>query len=174
MTITNSFKLDLRINRLIGRGKFDTAISIAEGALDGTDDDVFRLSLIARLYYEMDRNLKALEYANRVIEIDETDFYANALLAQIYAQREEPELAVGYIQIALNSFPDPLPGVPRYVFKMLDVLEFSSRRLARQIKSVRADIEDPNRTNQEWLTWATAYQRHYYGAYGNAVGPETR
>lgn len=162
MSVTGSVKSDFKVAVLTGAGKIEEAILELKKSLTGTGDDVYILSLIADFYYHSDRPKKAIEYADKVIAIDEKNFDANALLAMIYANLKDHEFALCYIRVALENFPEPMPAPPKFMLRIVSLVGFIFGKPKHWAKKLEAEASNPNRSRQEWLDWATKYMRWYY------------
>ena len=87
---------------------------------------------------------EAINHAKRALEFDSNAFDSNALLGEIYANRDEHEFAARHVRLGLENYPEPVPDVPEFMFKILRCLSFLHRRSLNSFNNEphRIDVGD--------------------------------
>ena len=127
MRLLNFAHTQLKLSRRIGRKDYDGAIDVLERALTNTDEDVPYLVMIAWCHRWSNRDNEALVFAERARACDVNNFEANRLLADIYAERNQHELAIGFARVGLDHLPASTSPVPGFVFSVLSPLTLLCR-----------------------------------------------
>jgi hypothetical protein len=150
----------------------DAAIKILTDSLTNTEEDVFTWEMIAHWHCTAGRDAMAIAAAKQALSYSPSYFGALELLAGLHASRSEHELAAHYARLGLENFPERLPNLPQSLVRgvqgLFRLLSLVSRRFQRVADE---DIPDPNRSNEEWYTWAKQYLEWYDDSHGQRENP---
>jgi len=168
--MTSEFMLQMKVARCMGRKDYAQALEYLGQMKQSEDANPYTLSMIARCHEGAGDLDSAITAANDALSIDSGHFYSLQLLARVHLARKDYENAKEYVQRALQSYPEPLPGPPRFFFWILRVLSVfpAIRRVEEQ---ARADLEDPNKDTKEWYEWAKKYLKWYEEEFGDKAEP---
>ena len=164
-------KTQMEVARHIGRKDFDGAIRVLEGALGHKPTDIPFLEMIALCHRWSHRNDMAIAAARQALAYDANNFGAVRLLSEIYAERKEHDTAARFVRLGLESYPEPLPPVPKIFFWVLRLAARVFPRLTRIEEGAKRDLGDPNKDNREWYAWAKQYLAWYDTASGSPQTP---
>lgn len=171
MSIAAFAKVQVELARCIGRRDFDRAVQVLNESLSNSEADVPSLVLIAQCHRSAGRDDMAIASAQRALAYDPRNFGSIRLMSEIYAKRREHDTAARYVRLGLESYPEPLPPMPKIFFRLLRVLAAISPRLRRIEASAREDLGDRNKENAQWYGWAKEYLAWYDARSGNRQAP---
>jgi tetratricopeptide (TPR) repeat protein len=146
-------KTQVAVGRCIGRKDYDGAISVLENSLSNTDADAPSLLMIALCHRWSNRNDDAITMAQRALSHDSRNFEAYRLLADIYTERKQHEMAVRFVRLGLENFPEPSTP-PKFFFWLLRFGAFFLPRLKRMEETARTELTHSNSETRDWYTWA--------------------
>lgn len=164
-------KTQMEVARHIGRKDFDGAIRVLEGSLSHTPADIPFLEMIALCHRWSHRNDMAIAAAQQALAYDTNNFAAVRLLSEIYAERNEHDTAARFVRLGLESYPEPLPPMPKIFFWVLRLAAMVSPRLARIEEGANRDLGEQNKDNREWYAWAKQYLAWYETVSGSQQTP---
>lgn len=164
-------KTQLEVGRCVGRKDYDGAIRVLESSLSNTNADTHSLVMIALCHRWSNRNDDAIEMAQRALSHDSGSFGAYRLLADVYAERKEHEMAVRFVRLGLDNFPEPTPPAPKFIFWLLRVGSLFIPRLRRVEEAARTELADPNNDTRDWYAWAKQYLAWYDSEFGDKLMP---
>jgi len=171
MSVVAFAKTQMEVARRIGRKDFDGAIRVLEGSLSHKPTDIPFLEVIALCHRWSHRNDMAIAAAQQALAYDANNFGAVRLLSEIYAERNEHDTAARFVRLGLESYPEPLPPMPKIFFWILRLAAIVFPRLTRIEESAKRDLGDRNKDIREWYAWAKQYLAWYDTASGSQQTP---
>lgn len=164
-------KTQLEVGRCVGRKDYDGAIRVLESSLSNSNADAHSLVMIALCHRWSNRNDDAIEMAQRALYHDSKNFGAYRLLAEVYAERKEHAMAVRFVRLGLDHFPEPTPPAPKLIIWLLRVSAFFVPRFRRVTETARTELTDPDSDTRDWFAWAKQYLAWYDSEYGDKHVP---
>ncbi|MDO8387384.1 MAG: hypothetical protein Q7T13_13425 [Polaromonas sp.] len=171
MSLIAFAQIQMELGRRIGRKDYDGAISILESSLSNTAKDVHALEMIAHCHRWSNRIDMAIDTARRVLVHDPKKFGALRLLSEVYAERNEHDIAAPFVRLGLESYPEPTPPAPRVVFWALRLAASVVPRIKRVEEDAREHLADPNKEVRDWFSWAKQYLAWYDSISGDKQTP---
>jgi tetratricopeptide (TPR) repeat protein len=128
--------LMLKVSGLIGRRDFAAAIGALESYQISNPTDTACLNLLAQCHRWSGADDKAIEVAEKVLEVDPHYFPALKLLSEILAQGSDHERAAAYMRRGVESYPQEMSPLPYFLMQLARV----TMRLAAATKNVGAGV----------------------------------
>ncbi len=154
----------------MGRKDYAQALEHLSQIKKSEEPNPHTFSMIARCHEGAGDLDAAIAAANNALSIDSGHFYSLQLLTRVYLVRKDYEKTKEYVQRALQSYPEPLPGPPRFFFWILRILSVFSA-IRRVDKQAREELEHPNKDTEEWYEWAKKYLKWYEEEFGDKAEP---
>jgi tetratricopeptide (TPR) repeat protein len=147
----------LKVSGLIGRKDFAAAIRALESYQVSNPTDTECLDLLAQCHRWSGAGDKAIEVAEKVLEVDPHYFPALKLLSEILAQGSDHERAAAYLRRGVESYPQEMSPLPYFLLQLARV----TMRILRPRREMSAQGFEPwetiNAENRAWFKWAKEY-----------------
>ena len=158
----------LRFAELIGRQDFDGAIEYLRVRLKGDASDLASLEMIAQCHHWARRPGEAIAACRDALTYDTTSFDMHALIAQLLAEEGEHDAVANHARKGLECYPEPLPGVPRFLSSIGNALSrlFWNRTLDADMALKRVEAE-----RADWFSWANRYLSWYDANFDKTTKP---
>ena len=156
---------DIKAAKAIGSKDYDTAIGIYRKRVEGDEKDSCSLAMLAHCYEWKGDVGSAIEYANRVLVADPTDFSMLLLAARYWSAKHDEDRTYHYACRALDNPPNTNPEIPKWVFWILKPL-YIFKKFRNFEEKCRKDFEKDENKDKENLDWAREYKRRYEARYG--------
>ena len=114
---------------------------------------------LADTYWRNERPENALTHALIALEVNQNEFYALRIVADIYATRGERELAYRYAKRLLNVNPLTFPPT-KAVSRILTPFAWLAK-VRRLNERVTRDELEMKTSYSEWVQWASDYVSWY-------------
>jgi tetratricopeptide (TPR) repeat protein len=131
-------------------------------AMELSEETAFDWSMVAQCHEHAGNRDKALEAAERALELDAETFMALQTAARIFTERGDYHTAKLHIERSLSCVPDLSGGFVRFlqVFtRLLGALPWIGARIDREKSEW---LERPESYFYEWKTWAHEYLEWYH------------
>lgn len=150
----------MKAARCISRKDYEQALVHLRAIKETVGPDPHTLATMAMCYERVGDPQSAIKAAEEALAIDSGHFASLQRLARIHLGLEDYAKAKDYVQRALEHYPAPLPPPPRVYFWLLRLLRVFPR-VRRVEQTVRQDLLNPNRNNEQWFGWAQHYLTWY-------------
>ncbi len=143
-----------------GRKDYAQAARHYSDALQLSEANAFDWSMVAHCHEKAGNSDKALEAAERALELDAEAFWALQTAARISAKRGDYQTAKLYIERGFSCVPDLSGRFVRFLqmfTRMLDRARFGRER--------GEWLEDHENGVNAWKTWAIKYLEWYRGQF---------
>lgn len=164
------FKLHMKVARCIARKDYARALEYLDQIRVSEEPNPYTVYMMAKCHEWSGDTESAMSAAKEALSIDNGHFESLKLLANLYLAKKDYKKTTEYVQAALNNYPEPVPGPPRFFFWLLRVLSFIPA-IGKLGEAVRDDLEDPDKDTKSWFKWAKKYIEWYEDEYREKTGP---
>ncbi len=159
----------ITFSRMIGRQEFDKAIDYLRSGLKGNESDISSLEMIAHCHHWAGHEEEAIEACREALRCDPKSFDMHSMLSQLLAERGEHEDAAIHARRGLDSYPEALPEIPRFVTSVFEALG----RIFPWLRGPDANeaLRWIEAEHTEWFNWAKKYLSWYDRTHDDKLGP---
>jgi tetratricopeptide (TPR) repeat protein len=161
----------IRFSLMIGRKEFDKAIDYLRAGLKGDTSDLASLEMIAHCHDWAGRSEEAIASCREALGHDPNSFDMHVMLSRLFAAKDEHADAANHARKGLETYPEPLPKLPRSLILTLKIFS----RLIPSLRGLAPDAEAAllraEADNAAWFNWAKRYLSWYDATYGETVKP---
>jgi tetratricopeptide (TPR) repeat protein len=147
----------LKVSGLIGRRDFAAAIGALESYQISNPTDTACLNLLAQCHRWSGADDKAIEVAEKVLEVDPHYFPALKLLSEILAQGSDHERAAAYMRRGVESYPQEMSPLPYFLMQLARVTMRTLRPRRKMSAQEFEPWESINAENRAWFQCAKEY-----------------
>jgi tetratricopeptide (TPR) repeat protein len=149
------FPAMMKLGRAVGANDISRVETLCADALRGDPRDWMALMVLADTYWRGNRPEDALKYALRGLELQPENSHALRIVADVYAKRDEHDLAYPYAKLFISADP-PINPQATLVSGLLKPFGWIPK-----IRRIRANVEREDSSYSEWMTWSRDYVSWY-------------
>lgn len=161
----------IRFSQMIGRNEFDKAIDYLRAGLKSDKSDLASLEMIAQCHEWSSRTEEAILSCREALHHDPNSFDMHVMLSRLFATKGEHANATLHARKGLESYPEPLPNLPRFFIITLNALS----RFIPSLRGIASDAEAALLSGEadkaDWFNWAKRYLSWYDATYGDKINP---